>query len=487
MLLRQITDAKLAQNAYLIGCQQTGEALVIDPERDIDRYAAIARQENLRITAVAETHIHADFLSGARESAEQFGTRVYLSAEGGPDWSYAWADGRDDVQLLRGGDTFTIGHVEIKAVHTPGHTPEHLSFLVTDRGGGADAPMGLVSGDFVFAGDTGRPDLLETAAPRGYDPQGASGQAGAMRPSAERLYGSVQRFLELDDYLQVWPGHGAGSACGKALGSVPKTTVGYERRFSPALGAAREGEAAFVDYVLADQPEPPVYFARMKEQNKQGPPLLNGLPQPPRLSVEELRRVAGEDGTVALDLRSDRAAFMQRHLPGALFAPLNKSFPTIAGSYVRPEHRIVLIAEAEQVDEAVRCLVRVGLDTVAGFAPPATLEALAAQGADLASTKVIDFDALEDRRGDAGAHVLDVRSGSEYRAGHVPGAQHLPHTRLAAHLDEVPREKTLLVHCGSGARAAAAVSFLERAGFEAAHVNGLFRDYASQGSLRSRG
>ena len=189
MFFRQIFDDKLAQYAYLIGCQQTGEALLIDPERDIDRYVELAAEECLEITAVTETHIHADFLSGAREFAERYGTRVYLSDEGSDDRKYTWPDrGNYDVVLLKDGDTFRVGNVRVEAQHTPGHTPEHMSFLITDEGGGADRPMGIASGDFVFVGALGRPDLLETVA----------GQAGAREPAARALYHSVQRFLEME-------------------------------------------------------------------------------------------------------------------------------------------------------------------------------------------------------------------------------------------------------------------------------------------------
>ena len=178
MLFRQVYDERLAQYAYLIGCQRTGEALLIDPERDIDRYLELARAEHLRIVAVTETHLHADFLSGAREFAERVPIRLYLSDEGDEDWKYEWAkNGNYDVTFLKDGDTFTIGNIEVKAVHTPGHTPEHMSFMITDRGGGASEPMGMVTGDFVFVGDLGRPDLLETAA----------GQVGAMRSQAARV------------------------------------------------------------------------------------------------------------------------------------------------------------------------------------------------------------------------------------------------------------------------------------------------------------
>ncbi|MEM7353347.1 MAG: MBL fold metallo-hydrolase, partial [Acidobacteriota bacterium] len=361
MLLRQIGDPKLAQYAYLIGCQRTGEALIIDPERDIDRYVEIAREEDLHLTAVAETHIHADFLSGARELAETHGTKLYLSAEGGPDWQYEWTSQGDyDVRLLRDGDRFTVGGIEIQALHTPGHTPEHLSFIVTDRGGGADEPIGIASGDFVFVGDLGRPDLLESAA----------GVAGQMDPSARRLYRSIERFLALPDYVQVWPAHGAGSACGKALGAVPSSTVGYEKRHNAAIDAARRGEEAFVESILGGQPEPPLYFATMKRLNKEGAPVLGELPKPRPLEIEELQQALADDEAVVVDTRLDRTAFMDAHLAGSLYAPYDRSFPTIVGSYVRPEEAVVLVIDEAQVEAAIRDLVRIGFDRVGGFITP---------------------------------------------------------------------------------------------------------------------
>lgn len=182
MFFRMVYDDKLAEAAYVIGCQRTGEAIVIDPERDVDRYEKVAAEKGLRITAVAETHIHADILSGARELAEK-GARVYLSDEGDADWKYEWLDkraagGSYDHRLLKDGDTFMVGKIELRAVHTPGHTPEHICFMVTDCGGGADKPIGVATGDFVFVGDVGRPDLLESAA----------GLAGKADSSARRLY-----------------------------------------------------------------------------------------------------------------------------------------------------------------------------------------------------------------------------------------------------------------------------------------------------------
>jgi len=263
MFFKRFYDTKLAQASYLIGCQQTGEALVVDPNRDVEQYVTAADAEGLRVTHVTETHIHADFVSGARELAARTGARLLLSDEGDAEWKYAYAAGAK-ARLLKDGDSFMVGNVRIEALHTPGHTPEHLSFLVTDMPAAA-GPWGILTGDFVFVGDVGRPDLLERAA----------GVGGTMDAAARTLFRSLQRFKLQPDWLQIWPGHGAGSACGKGLSAIPHSTVGYERRFNWAFGV--NDEAEFGRMVLAGQPEPPKYFGIMKRLNREGPRLLGGL------------------------------------------------------------------------------------------------------------------------------------------------------------------------------------------------------------------
>jgi hydroxyacylglutathione hydrolase len=467
MLFRQIFDERLAQYAYLIGCQQTGEALVVDPERDIDRYVSIAEAEGLRITAVTETHIHADFLSGSREFAARYGVKVYLPGHSPEGWKYGWADDFD-VTLLKHGDSFRVGMIEIRAVHSPGHTPEHTSFLVTDHGGGVHEPMGLVTGDFVFVGDLGRPDLLETAA----------GVKGVMKSSAIDLYRSALGFLDLPDYMQVWPGHGAGSACGKALGAVPESTVGYERRFSPALSAVRDGEKEFVEFILAGQPEPPPYFARMKTLNRDGPPILGPLPDPERMSVADIvARTKGADAIV-LDARRERADYMRAHLPGSIFAPLNKTFPTIAGSYADPEQAIYLIVPADSVSSAVLDLIRIGYDHVAGFATPQDLAEYAGNGGVLSSIETIDLAELDRRRGTEDITILDVRGAAEFTDLRRNDAMNIAHTRLALRLAELPRGHAIAVHCATGSRASSASSLLEREGFDVLYVDDIFSTWA---------
>ena len=214
MLLERIYDEDLAQASYLIGCQASGEAIVVDPRRDIDDYLRLADQHGLTITMAAETHIHADYLSGTRELAAATGARMLVSDEGGPDWTYG--DAFDEAERMKDGYTIVLGNITLMAVHTPGHTPEHLSFLVTD-GAQADAPGFMLTGDFVFVGDIGRPDLLDEAAD-GVDTRFAG---------AQELFASLRdRLLSLPDYVQILPAHGSGSACGKALGAVPTSTVG---------------------------------------------------------------------------------------------------------------------------------------------------------------------------------------------------------------------------------------------------------------------
>lgn len=463
MFLRMVYDEKLAQAAYVIGCQKTGEAIVVDPQRDVDRYTTLAATNGLRVVAVAETHIHADFVSGARELAER-GARVYVSDEGDADWKYQWlgkksGGGSYDHQLVRDGDTFRVGNIGFRVLHTPGHTPEHVCFLVTDHGGGADAPMGVLTGDFVFVGDLGRPDLLETAA----------GQAGAMEPSARRLFQSVQRLGELPEYLQVWPAHGAGSACGKALGAVPTSTVGYEQRFNPAIRAART-EQGFVDFILSGQPEPPLYFANMKRDNKVGPKVLGGVPAPRQMRATDLRSVDAKRVAI-LDTRPWEA-FRAAHVPGSLSFPLAKSFNTDAGSMVRDTEDIVLVVAPARLDEAVRDLIRVGLDRFLGWVDASEIESY--EGADhpMAHTDEVSVDEGERMIADAGTRVLDVRRMSEFELGCLPGAINIAHTRLASRTAEVARDGRWLVNCRSGFRSARACAYLQRAGYQVVNLAG---------------
>jgi len=338
VFLKRFYDEGLAQASYLIGCAVTGESLVIDANRDIQQYIDAAAAEKLRVTHVTETHIHADYVSGSRELAKRTGATLYLSAEGGPDWQYAFA-AADGAQLLRHGDVLKVGNIRIDVLHTPGHTPEHLSFLVTDTAG-ANEPMGIATGDFVFVGDVGRPDLLERAAK----------VANTMEMGARTLFHSLERFRTLPDYIQVWPGHGAGSACGKSLGAVPTSTVGYEKRFNWGVGTT--DEQTFVDAVLAGQPEPPLYFAEMKRINRDGPAILGGFKVPARGDLGGIESALAS-GAAVLDLRPAEE-FGRGHIPGTVNIPLNKSFSTWAGWLVKYDQQIHLIVSESDALRAVR-------------------------------------------------------------------------------------------------------------------------------------
>jgi hydroxyacylglutathione hydrolase len=460
MIIRQIVDPKLAQYAYFLGCQQTGEAIVVDPMRDVQQYFDLAAKEGLRLVAAAETHIHADFVSGLRELAEQ-GLKVYASDNGGNDWRYEWLiDSPYTYQLLKHNDEFRVGNIGFRAIHTPGHTPEHLTYAVTDFGGGASVPMGLITGDFVFVGDVGRPDLLETAA----------GVADAMEPSARQLYRSILEFKKLPEFYQVWPGHGAGSACGKSLGAVPHTTVGYELRFNAALREA-EDEERFVHYILEGQPEPPIYFERMKRWNKMGPPVLGKLTAPRRLAGREVLRLVEETSVAVLDTRP-REQFLKGHISRSLLSPWNKQFNTIAGCYIDEAMPVCLLIEEEHVAEAVRDLINVGLDSIVGWAPPNMLEEYRSLGGKMEKIEWVRFENVGDELFKKG--VLDVRSASEHAELAIPGSLNIAHTRLAERLGDIPRGERLYVHCATGSRAAPASAFLKRHGIDVVCVDGEF-------------
>ncbi len=447
MLVRRFYDDRLAQAAYLIGCQRTGEAIVIDPPRDIAPLLEAARTEGMRITRITETHIHADFVSGGREHAAATGGTLLLSAEGGADWQYGYA-AADGATLLHDGDKVVLGGVRLDVWHTPGHTPEHLAFVVTDTAR-SDDPVAIVSGDFVFVGDVGRPDLLERAA----------NITGTMEAGARQLHRSLQRLASLPDHLQIWPGHGAGSACGKALGAMPTSTLGYERRTNWAFQVVDED--AFVAAVLEGQPTPPAYFGMMKRINREGPPVLGDRGPIAELPADKFDRARAEG--VVIDTRP-KADYAAGHLKGTLSLPLIRAFTTWAGWLLPYDAPLALIAAtpADAV-EARRALASIGLDRVTGAFSPALLAAR--EGSPAWATG---------RRGDvteaeamvaAGRTLVDLREANEWAAGHIPGAVHHPLGRLPTELADLPRDTPLAIHCQAGTRSAIGASLLESLGF----------------------
>ena len=474
MLLKRIYDEKLAQASYLVGCSATGEAVVIDPNRDVEQYIRAASAEGLRVTHVTETHIHADFASGSRELAERTGATLLLSDAGDDDWKYAFAT-QAGATLLSDGDHFTVGNLRFDVVHTPGHTPEHLSFLVTDTPA-TDRPMAAFTGDFIFVGDVGRPDLLEKAA----------NVQGTMVASAKTLYGSIQRFKTFPDYLQLYPGHGSGSACGKALGAVPFTSLGYEKLANWGLTASSETE--FVDMVLAGQPEPPKYFAEMKRMNKAGPPLLHAVALPERLPFDRLTPLLA-NGSVVIDTRP-AAAYASGYIPGTINIPLNKKFITWVGwlaTYGQPLYLIMDGIRESRVKEAVRDLQMIGLDQVAGYWNADVIDAWRIAGGTLATVPQLTVAQLATQLASGETIAIDVRGHAEWEAGHLPGVTNMPVGYLVDHLAEIPRGMPVAVHCQSGARGAIAASLLRARGFtNVANLAGGFVAWQAAGQPVSR-
>ncbi len=467
MLLKYFYNDKLAHASYLVGCQATGEAIVIDPSRDISKYLEAAQTEDVRIVGITETHIHADFLSGARELAAQTGATLYLSAEGGPDWTYQFLD-EYSSQPVHDGDSFNIGNIKFEVMHTPGHTPEHIALLVTDGGSKASAPMGIFSGDFVFVGDVGRPDLLEKAA----------GVRGSSEIMARKMFESLQRFKKLPDFLQLWPAHGAGSACGKALGAIPSSTVGYEKMVNWAL--AYNDEDAFVNALLEGQPEPPRYFAMMKKLNKEGPQLLSAINAPQRVaeSPETVQQWLGQG--IVVDTRP-ATVFAKNHLVGVLNIPYNKSFVTWAGWFLDYNRPIYLLCDEDSMEAIVKELQYIGLDNVEATMGTGVSAVVAAGGPRVMSyTEVEPEDAARSiDRGEV--FLLDVRNATEWSEGHIPQATHIMLGHLAQRAQEVPKDRPVLVQCRTGGRSAIAASILRAQGFE--HVQNMLGGYEEWSKL----
>lgn len=461
MLLKYFYDQSLAHASYLVGCQKAKVAVVVDPGRDIEQYVEMAQREGLQLTAVAETHIHADYVSGARELADRAGATLYLSDEGPAEWKYQFAD-LYDHRLLKDGDSFMIGNLRFDVLHTPGHTPESLSYFLTDQGGGADQPMGIFTGDFVFVGSIGRPDLLEEAA----------GLANTAEPGARDLFRSVKKFKTLPDFLQVWPAHGAGSACGKGLGAVPSSTVGYEQRFNPALQFTDED--AFVRYILSDQPEAPKYFALMKRLNKEGPAVMGGRGLPEACASNSVQSVL--DSSTVIDL-SPPAQFAAGHVPGTINIPL-AMLAGWAGWVVDYSRPVYLIADPAQLNEAVRILRKIGLDDIRGY-----FDAFGLRQSGLMNHRYRSG-TLEELRpavesGDV--QLIDVRSDREWYSGQIAGAEHCFLGRLPKWISETEIDRPIVAHCQSGARSAIAASILQAHGLDVINMIGGFGAWTAAG------
>ncbi|MDP9200334.1 MAG: rhodanese-like domain-containing protein [Gemmatimonadota bacterium] len=450
MFFKRFYDENLAQASYMIVCEKTREAIIIDPNLDVSQYTRAAGAQRARIAHVTETHIHADFVSGARALAKATGASLHLSAEGEEEWGYADA-AMKAANPLRDGSEILVGRVRLRAAHTPGHTPEHLTFFVSDLERGED-PVGALTGDFVFVGDVGRPDLLERAA----------GAKGSMAMSAGELLRSIRKFSAQPDHLQIWPGHGAGSACGKSLGSMPQSTLGYEKLFNWAFADMNEKE--FVAKALEDQPVPPRYFAVMKRVNRAAE-LPATRPFPKQLGLRELEAALSENALV-IDTRAAEK-FAAGHVPGTLNIPLGKSFLNWTGALAPEDRDFYLIIEGES-DEAVKIVVadlsKIGLRRVAGFFRSDVLHDWQSRHGQPEQVPQLDPDHLRNILGMKKVQVVDVRAPDEWRRGHLPGAIHIPLAALPERVGELDASVPIVLHCKGGGRSSIAASFLRARG-----------------------
>ena len=440
LFFERIYDETLSQASYVIGDTETKEVIVIDPKRDIDTYLEIAQTNNLKITKITETHIHADFLSGSRELAAVTKAPLYLSNEGGKDWQYDFPH-----TGLKNGDKISVGSITIEVIHTPGHTPESLTFLVKDD---TENPIKAITGDFIFVGDVGRPDLLEKAA----------GQIGSQEVGAKQLYASIERFMKLPEDTEIWPGHGAGSFCGKSLSNIPQSTLKQEKLTNPALQFSGK-EKDFVNYILSEQPAPPKYFAMMKHLNKVNRPLLVEVPKLAELNQKEIDN-AIKNGLIVIDARP-KAVSSQGFIPGSLLIENMKTFSTFVGSVVDYQNQIILVAEENQIEDLTRKLMRIGMDNIYGYVTNPSEQNLA-----LENVKTIDIETFKSYLGNKNIQKIDVRTENEYKSGHIKGVENIALNTLENNLDKINKKEPVIIHCQSGARAAIAYSILVKNGFE---------------------
>ena len=439
MYFKQFYLACLAHASYLIGSD--GEAAVVDPQRDVDEYLAEAAARGLTIKYVIETHLHADFVSGHHEIAARTGAQIVFGEKAGAEFTH---------RAVRDGEEITMGKVVLKFIETPGHTPEGISILVTDTEA-PDQPQKLLTGDTLFIGDVGRPDL---AGGKGYTPQ----------MMAEMMYDSLHgKLLKLPDDVEVYPAHGAGSMCGRNMSSETSSTMGEQRKFNYALKPMSKEE--FVTMMTADLDEAPVYFPRDTEINRSGARDLSELQPPQALTPQELSQLRAE-GHVLLDVRS-AADFGAAHIPDSTNIGLGGQFAMWAGSLIPLNAAILVIADTgAQVDESVVRLARVGIENVRGFLDGG-VQSWKDAGFPVETLPQVSVAQLKEEIANNDLQIVDVRRPMEYVNGHVPRALNAPLASLDKSLGPLPldKEKLTAVICAGGYRSSAAASLLQKQGF----------------------
>jgi len=453
MLVKHFFVEKIAHSSYLIAGERT--CAIVDPERNVDAYIHAARELDMRITHVIETHLHADFISGHMDLADRTGATIYAPRSAECEF--------DHIPVVEG-DSIEIESVRLDVLETPGHTPEHVSYVVTDTARAAE-PACVLTGDTLFVGDVGRPDLFP-------------GQAEEL---AGKLHASLhEKLMKLPDYCEVMPAHGAGSLCGRSMGAKWRSTIGYERRFNPALRI--RSREKFVRSLTNDMPPAPDHFARCSGVNGAGPSLVGKIREPEALEPPDFLERTSSRGAIVVDVRS-YDAYGGQHLPNSLSLPMAGNFATFAGWVIPENARIFLVADDnDQVDAAVRQLRRVGLDRVAGYLEGGTgawvKEGYAAAHVEQLSPEEVSVAAS----GGETVTLVDVRARSEFEASHIEGAINIPAPDLRSRHNELDSSYPVLLMCSSGQRSSLAASILERNGFDdLRNAAGGYAGYAAAG------
>src|SRR5216110_3472857 len=441
LVFKTIQTEGIAELSYLLGDDDEGVGAIFDPRADVEIYVEMAREAGLAITHIFETHIHADLVSGSRElCARVESAKIYNSSEGGAEYGF-------DREKVNDGDRFEFGEVLITARHTPGHTPEHLSYLLaeSDR---PDEPWGILTGDSLFVSSAGRPDLL--------------GEKHT-RQLAEKQFHTLRDFyLKMPDHVMIYPNHGAGSPCGADIGARLTSTIGYERRHNKFLQF--DDVEKFTDYVLATAPPVPTYYPRMKKVNAAGPEVLGNLPRVPGLPPKAFKAAVEKKAGRLVDVRT-MLAFGGGHIPGALNIGGSPVLSIWAGWMLASNQPILLVLENENdLEDVVRLFIRTGYSKFAGYLVGG-MKAWEAAGFETAEVRQMGVHELNKRKSEL--QIVDVRSPGEWKKGHVPGARHIFLPELRKRIGELDSNKPTAVYCGSGYRASIAASILKEEGFDA--------------------
>lgn len=453
MLLKHFFLGKIAHSSYILAGKET--CAVIDPQRDVDLYIQEARSLGVRITHIIQTHLHADFVSGHVDLAARTGATIYAPASANCVFSH---------KPLIEGDIVKLEDMDLLVLETPGHTPEHVSFVVTDHSRG-ETPIGVFVGDTMFVGDVGRPDLF---------PDTAQELAG-------KLFHSLHdKLLKLPDYVEVYPAHGAGSLCGRSMGAKWLSTIGYERLYNRALQIADKG--TFIKSLTTDMPPAPDHFSRCSEINRQGPTLIANLPALQEMNIQIFSEHLKNGNSIVLDVRP-YASFASLHIPGAWHIDLNGNFPAFSGWVLPIEKDILLVADSyDDANLANLWMRRVGMDRVIGFLG-GSMHAWISKGKKIADILMLSAEDLHDRvSGDENFVLVDVRAPLEFSDSHIEGAINIPAPELRSRYTELDPKKPTLLICSSGNRSSMAGSILKQHGFKSVYnVAGGMTGYSTAG------